>query len=249
MKNLCWLRSLRRHAYGLALLMTPPCIAMGASVAIFTPEGKIADIQQVRATFDEAMLPLGSISAPDPFSISCPMRGRAHWIDQKTWVWDMPAAEPEGQKCTFTLRDDLKTLTGNAVTGKRAFAFELPALSYNERIRIAYMQPRQGSTVREDQLFLVTFDRPIQAPRPTLYCIVGDKPRQPAVVNDADQEPIRQRKLGISGQSLAVRCPAPLAESSHLRLILDRGPGRDQNVYDYQVRGPVAADLQCVNFD
>ena len=248
MKNSYWIRSMLRRALALTIGAMLPCLAMAASVSIFSPEGKIADVQQVRVSFDEPMLPLGSINTADPFTIACPMQGRAHWINQNTWVWDLPAADPQGQKCTFTLRDDLKTLSGKPLTGKRVFGFELPELSYNQRIRIAYVEP-YGGLVREDQLFLVTFDHPILAPQPALYCVADDQQRRPVQIDDAVQDQIRQGKLGRQDSSLAVRCPGTLTESSQLHLVLDRGAGRDTSTFGFQVRGPVAASIECVRID
>ncbi len=240
--------ALARLLKGAALAVGVQLLALGtlhaATVTNFTPQGSVAEVQQVRAIFSQAMVTLGDTSAPDPFSIACPMRGNGHWVDQRTWVWDMQAAEPSGQSCTFTLRDDLKTLSQEAFTGARTFHFSLPALSYNQRINISFMYPRAGQVIREDQRFLAIFDHPIQSPSPAMFCESNGHARQSAIILNDEETAELKKSVGIEGPALGLRCPDRFEQSSMLRLVLERGEGRDRS-FDFRVRGPLSAVIVC----
>jgi hypothetical protein len=50
----------------------------------FTPQGTVKQVRQVTARFSESMVPLGDPrAARSPFTITCPEKGAARWIDSR----------------------------------------------------------------------------------------------------------------------------------------------------------------------
>ncbi|MDO9194796.1 MAG: Ig-like domain-containing protein, partial [Undibacterium sp.] len=123
--------------------------AQAASVIRFSPQGEIAQIRQVRATFSEAAVAFGDPKAPSPFDVKCSEAGTAHWADDKNWVFDFNRDLPPATQCAFNLKAGFKTVAGNAIVGKSSFAFSTggPAV-----IRI---QPYGGASIEEEQAFIL----------------------------------------------------------------------------------------------
>ena len=124
-----------------------------ARVELFSPQGVVKQIRQVRVRFSEPMVPLGDPrSAVEPFEISCPEKGRGRWVDSRNWSYDFERDLPAGIRATFTVRQDLRSLSGNALTGTRQFAFSTGGPA------ILMSNPYEGSTVEEEQIFILKLD-------------------------------------------------------------------------------------------
>jgi hypothetical protein len=68
-------RTISRSAaflHGLALFVLSLGAVQAATVTTFSPQGEVAEIRQVRATFSESMVPFGDLRQADPFNIKCP---------------------------------------------------------------------------------------------------------------------------------------------------------------------------------
>src|SRR5262245_64540014 len=101
-----------------------PTAAPAAEVIQFNPQGTIKRVRQVTARFSEPMVPLGDPrGAADPFEIECPEAGSGRWVDSRSWVYDFARDLPAGGRCRFRLRPGLRSLAGEAVTGRQEFAF------------------------------------------------------------------------------------------------------------------------------
>jgi hypothetical protein len=69
-------------------------------------------------------IPLGDPTrSRDPFTITCPVAGTGRWVDGRTWVYAFDRDLPAGLRCTFRLRDDVRTLDGATLRGPGEFAF------------------------------------------------------------------------------------------------------------------------------
>src|SRR6185436_17314896 len=100
----------------------------GPAVEVFTPQGQAKGVRQVAVRFSEPMVAFGDPRLPDPFAVRCEgdperLKGRGRWADQKNWVYDFESDLPAGQQCRYTVRSDLKSAAGEALTGGREFAF------------------------------------------------------------------------------------------------------------------------------
>jgi uncharacterized protein YfaS (alpha-2-macroglobulin family) len=149
---------MKRTAFVIALLaLLIPCRLQAqqqASVELFSPQGTVKDIRQVRARFSEAMVPFGDPRAiTSPFLIQCPYRGTARWADSRNWIYDFDEDLPAGAECEFILTLGLRTLSGKEIRGQNRFMFSTGGP------KIISSQPYQGSQqVNEDQVFILTLD-------------------------------------------------------------------------------------------
>nr|MCU0604486.1 hypothetical protein [Desulfobacterales bacterium] len=98
-----------QRARWIALMLLLWCSAPGAQeparVSLFSPQGEVRDVRQVRATFSEAMVPFGDPRASAaPFGVECSESGQGRWVDPRTWVYDFASDLPAGLRCSFRLR-------------------------------------------------------------------------------------------------------------------------------------------------
>src|SRR5690348_14968135 len=101
--------------------------AAGAAVRVefFSPQGYVRRVRQVVVRFSASMVTLGDPRSPDPFTVSCPARGKGRWADTRDWVYDFDADLDAGIRCRFTVKPGLKSLSGAPVaSGSRSFRFE-----------------------------------------------------------------------------------------------------------------------------
>lgn len=137
------------------LLLSPAAFAgtvSPAQVIRFTPQGAVKGVvRQVTVRFSEPMVPLGDPrSLVEPFTITCPESGTARWADSLNWIYDFSRDLPAGVRCTFRLRDGLKSLTRKPLTGQQEFSFSTggPAI-------ISYLPYER---IEEDQAFVLFLD-------------------------------------------------------------------------------------------
>ncbi len=118
-------------------------------VLVFTPQGTVQRVRQVRVQFSEPMVPFGDPQVADPFIVSCPEKGTGRWADPSNWAYDFDRDLPAGVQCEFKLRDGIKSLSDAMITGSRVFRFSTGGPS------ILHSRPYQGSTISEDQIFVL----------------------------------------------------------------------------------------------
>ena len=138
-------------------------------VESFSPQGYVRTVRQVVVRFSTPMVALGDPRLADPFTVSCPARGKGRWADTRNWVFDFDADLDAGVRCRFMLKRGLKSANGTAVTGRRSFRFETGGPA------ILGSLPRDGwEEIDEQQVFLVRLDAP--ARRTSIeahaYCVV-----------------------------------------------------------------------------
>ncbi len=124
-----------------------------AMVALFSPQGMVKNVRQVTARFSEQMVPFGDSGLTDPFEITGDVKGKGRWADGKNWVYDFDRNLPAGVICAFTLKPDLKTLSGKTVIGKSSFTFSTGGPA------IIRSNPYKGhSSIDEEQVFIIVTD-------------------------------------------------------------------------------------------
>ena len=144
-------RTLSSIAFALMMSISADAIAADP-VALFSPNGTVKQIRQATARFTVPMVALGDPRLADPFDIDCAAHGRGRWADERNWVYDFDADLPAGVRCTFKLRDGLRDRDGAPVSSSRSFVFD----SGGPAIRTSL--PYEGSTIDEDQVFLLALD-------------------------------------------------------------------------------------------
>ncbi|HLE41658.1 MAG TPA: alpha-2-macroglobulin, partial [Nitrospirota bacterium] len=227
------------------------------TVEFFSPKGEVKGVRQVTARFTEQMAPFGDPRLVEPFQISCPETGRQRWADGKNWVYDFEHDLPAGVVCEFTLKPDVRTLSGAKVVGTQKFAFSTggPAVRRSN--------PYEGSSVVEDQIFILWLDA--EPKESTIldnaYCavdgiservgiriITGDDRKQ--VLSAVSGRHWREEEKKLS--ELVVQCKQTFPNSSRVTLVWGKGiqslsnvPTSQDQKLPYRTRPPFAATFSC----
>lgn len=241
---------------GLAGLLCMAGIAAAASVVSVSPQGEVAAVRQVVVRFSEAVVPLGDLRQGEPATLACTgaaTAGNARWIDHRTWAHDFAEALPPGVRCTLKIKPGWKPL-GGELTGPAEWRFSTggPAI-----VRIT---PFQGTTIEEDQTFVVQLSGPVvdaAVPRHAWCEIEGLGEAVPVrLVGGAERDAVlkAQRLEKVADRVLLLACSRPLPNGAKVRLVWGKGIASrsDPKVltsveqrYDYHVRTAFTADFSC----
>ena len=113
----------------------------------------VKDVRQVAVRFSEPMVAFGDPRLPEPFAIDCEARGRGRWADTRNWIYDFESGLPAGLECRFTLREGLRSVAGNPVTGRRQYSFDTGGPSIRASL------PMDGDiAIDADQVFVLALD-------------------------------------------------------------------------------------------
>jgi len=124
-----------------------------AEIKSFSPEGVVKGVRQVTAAFSEPMVAFGDPRLADPFTVQCPGKGQGRWIDTHTWSYDFAADLPGGVECEFRLKDDVRSLSGNDVAGRKSFRLSTGGPGVTRSI------PFEGNEqIDERQIFVLYLD-------------------------------------------------------------------------------------------
>ena len=127
-------------------------------VDLFSPRGEMRDVRQATARFSVPMVALGDPRLADPFVVSCPGPGKGRWADGRNWVYRLRRRPASGLTCTFSLRDDIRTLSGEPLQGTQIFKFTTGGPA------IVDSYPDEGwELVDEEQIFLLKLAAPATA--------------------------------------------------------------------------------------
>lgn len=129
-----------------------PLLAADVQIELFSPQGAVKNVRQVTARFTAPMVPFGDPRLVEPFEIMCPEKGTARWADARNWVFDFDRDLPAGISCTFRVKNDLKSLNGEPLTGLSEYSFTTggPAIRHS--------LPYEGSAIDEQQIFVLGLD-------------------------------------------------------------------------------------------
>lgn len=225
--------------------------AMAAGVVGFTPQGDVAQVHQVRATFSEAVVKFGDPKAPSPFDVDCAVAGTSRWADGKNWVFDFDRDLPPGTRCSFTLKPGVKALSGAALTGKSAFRFSTggPAIIRH----LPY-----GDDIEEEQAFILFQNGAVsqESVREHLFCEVQGVHERVPVKFPGEQ--IRKTLLQQFAQKIdpalvtIVQCQQRFPNDASVSLIWDKGITTPDGIattvaqtFKFKVRPNFTATLSC----
>ncbi|MES2071393.1 MAG: MG2 domain-containing protein [Pseudomonadota bacterium] len=226
--------------------------AGAATINRFSPQGEVAQVRQVRASFSEPAIQFGDPKAPAPFDIHCAEAGTARWADDKNWIFDFVRDLPPGTKCSFTLKPGFKTLAGNAVGGKTAFQFNTGGPA------VVNIQPYQGENIDEEQAFILTQNGVATEAslREHLYCeIEGVHERVPVKFVAADLRAELLKKFTSKGEAervTIVQCQQRFPNEAAVRLVWDKGIATASGIsttlpqsFKFRTRKAFAASFSC----
>ncbi|TFW18160.1 alpha-2-macroglobulin family protein [Duganella callida] len=149
------MRLLSRFIALAAFCGLPLVVLADTSITSFSPAGSVKGVRQATARFSAQMVPLGDMRLGDPFTIDCPEQGTGRWIDGQNWSYDFARDLPAGVSCRFTLRDDIKDLAGQPLSGERKFSFDTGGPA------VVNSAPREGAwSIDEQQIFVLALDAP-----------------------------------------------------------------------------------------
>jgi alpha-2-macroglobulin len=137
------------------LLLSASAFAQeAAQVEMFSPQGMVKEVRQVSVRFSDPMVPFGDPRGlMDPFEILCPEKGSSRWADGRNWIVDFDRNLPAGVRCEFRLKEEVRTLAGKNLIGRKEFTFNTGGPSIrNDSI------PREGADIDEEQIFILILD-------------------------------------------------------------------------------------------
>ena len=98
-----------------------------ATLKTMSPQGEVALVRQVRATFSESMVKFGDPRLPAPLDVACrpdaAQGGTGRWVDDKTWVFDFAKDVPPGTTCRVTPHPGIRSVAGAPVAAAASFDF------------------------------------------------------------------------------------------------------------------------------
>ena len=142
----------------------PEVVSGPLEVVRFQPEGDIAIAPFVTITFNQPMVPLGTLgqlaAADVPATISPAVPGSWQWIGTRTLRFDADAEQydrlPMATDYTVTVPAGTKSANGGELAQEVEFAFRTPPLT------VESFSP-QGDGLELEPVFLATFDQQIDA--------------------------------------------------------------------------------------
>lgn len=227
-----------------------------ARIVLFTPQGEVKGVRQVRATFSEPMVPLGDPRGViEPFELDCPERGTGRWADSKNWIYEFDRDLPAGIRCEFRLKPETRALSGHEIAGQRSFSFSTGGPAIVESV------PYKGSTsIDEEQVFILTLDAeptPDSVLDNVSFSVRGvqDRVGVRIVTGEEREEILEAHYTGLERPSLPhilIQCRQRFPASSEVSLIWGKGmsaktgvsTAQDQ-VLSFKTRPRFTAAFRC----
>jgi len=224
-----------------------------AYVEMFSPQGTVKGARQVTARFSEQMLPFGEPRFVAPFVINCPEKGQARWIDGKTWSYDFDKDLPAGIRCEFTLKEALKTLSGNEIKGQKKYSFSTGGPAITESY------PWEGSeSLDEDQIFVLTLDAKTNENSiltKVFFSIEGINERVGVRIIKGNEREKILKSIGYRDDNtlrVLLQSKQRFPNNSVVRLIWGKGvmsltgvKTTEDQVLNFKTRGPFTATFSC----
>ena len=225
-----------------------------ATITSFSPEGVVKNVKQVKVNFSAQMVPFGNPRVKtDQFEITCPVEGKARWIDEKTFVYEFPNNLEAGIVCKFLLKSNTKTLAGKEITGNKSFQFSTGGPT------ALFTNPYEGSTIDEDQIFILKMDAEVKESsleNRLMFEIEGIKERVAAtIIKPSDAQDILKAEFGEKFKTeklLLIKSKLRFPNKAKVSLILGKGiesksgvKTDEDRVLAFSARTAFSADFSC----
>ncbi len=231
-----------------------PGASEAVTVELFSPQGTARVVRQVTARFSAPMVPLGDPHAgAAPFVIDCSETGAGRWVDSRTWAYDFERDVPGGVRCLFTLRDNLRALSGAPVTAEKSFTFSTggPAI-------IASIPSAGDEGIDEEQAFVVqTNALPTESSLLDHAAFAIDGIAESvgvSIVSGTAREQILSTLPPDWNKEtvLVLQSKQRFPSDAHVRLVWDRGIAaasgvatEQPQVLEFKTRAPFTAAIEC----
>lgn len=254
---------------GLSSLLAPAVVvalcsglpARAVEIASVSPQGEVAQVQNVVVRFKVATTQLGDPALSDPVSLRCGdagPHGKGRWTNDREWIFDFSRPLPAGAKCSVVASADFRPTAPGASaawTGRREFSFQLGAPT------VRRISPWEGGKIEEDQRFVLQLSgtAKLDTVAPHMWCeskALGERiPVEMRGVLERD-ELLHALKLDeAKGQSwILVGCTRPLPAGAEATLVWGAGIAaaanesvrtRTDRRFRFSVRAPLTAELSC----
>ncbi|WP_297212753.1 MULTISPECIES: alpha-2-macroglobulin family protein [Thermodesulfovibrio] len=226
-----------------------------ASIKLFSPQGYVNGVKQVKVVFSEQIVTFGDINAPQPFDIKCDIKGKGTWLDEKTWIYDFEREIPAGVRCEFTLRAHIKTLSGREIVGQKNFQFNTGGPS------IIQSFPGEVDGIDENQAFILHLDgEPDESSvLSNVYCAIeGINERVGIIIIKGEERYKILRSYGLKESELKnqfriiVQCKRTFPNNSRVKLIWGKGvksssgiENQKEQVLNFKTREAFTINLKC----
>lgn len=225
-----------------------------------SPQGEVAQVNQVVAKFDESVIPLGSDKGPAAVTVRCNdaqvVKGAGRWNDDKTWVFDFENALPPGLKCSLVVKPGLKSLQGNAYSGIEQFRFSTGGPF------VQAIQPYENSRVDEEQYFALRLSgsASLASVQANTWCaaegigeriavrLLSGKERTDLLKAQGWEKEAAQNPLAF----VTLTCQRRFTPAAKIHLVFDKGIATPNGVantvakrFAFQVQDPFEASFSC----
>jgi hypothetical protein len=232
-------------------------LAHAARVTALSPQGEVAQVQQVQMRFSDAVVAMGDPRLPAPFVLACngsTPAGNSNWDDDRNWTLYLREPIAAGSRCTLKANPAFKPLDG-ALQGPTEFGFSTGAPV------VLSAQPYPGASIEEDQHFLLRLNGApdLASVRKNAWCEVeglGERLPVRLIEGPEREQTIKalRRDTGPGGTLLLLSCQRPLPADVGVRLVWGAGiaaAGQPQLVsrraqrYGWKVRPRFLAEFTC----
>jgi len=234
--------------------------ACAAPVASITPQGEVAQVQQVLVRFSEAVLPLGRLQQTAPYTLACEggtPAGSARWLNERSWAFDFNEALGAGKRCTLRVNPAFVPAAGTSWQGPREHSFSTGAPV------VVSVAPWPGSRIEEDQHFLLRLNGAVDlaSVRRAAWCeMEGLLDRLPVAVVEGAARAAVLREQGRAlpdAHAVLLRCQRPLVADARVRLVWGAGiaspaaagrpplVSRREQRFEWPVRPRFTAEFRC----
>ncbi|NYT57502.1 alpha-2-macroglobulin [Alcaligenaceae bacterium] len=254
------------HRLGVAVLAGALCVptAWATQISQFSPQGKVAQVESIKLSFDKSVIAFGEGQAPAPVQVQCDdaeLKGNGRWLDDRRWTYVFTDNPGPGVTCQVKLDPAFQTLNNEPVSGKTSFSFQTggPVVSSTRPY---------GPTIAEDQIFVLRFNGKVDAS--TLLnssrCLIeglGEAVPPRLITGDARKQILKSAYYSRSEQwdteaTQLLQCTRRLPAEGQVQLSVGPGvttltsAGRSAvastkpQVFDYTVRKEFKASFSCM---
>ncbi|MES2614067.1 MAG: alpha-2-macroglobulin, partial [Bdellovibrionota bacterium] len=226
----------------------------GVDILSFSPQNFIKDVRQVKVSFSDDMVAFGDPrSIKDPFQTSCTPAipsGHSRWADSKNWTYDFDQDLEGGIQCVFTVKQNLKSLSGKLYIGKNSFDFNTGGPA------VIGSQPYEGSEdIDEEQIFILSLNAKVN-PQTLLQNVyfaeegVGEK--IPIKILNADPRPEADREKDVKNVVI-LQAQRRFIPNAKVTLVWGAGVSTLSGIatttnatYSFKVRSEFSTEFNCV---
>ena len=228
-------------------------------ITSLTPQGEVAQVRQLVASFDQSAIRFGDPKAAAPLNVSCSDtqagKGTGRWTSDKRWVFDFEGDLPPGVRCTATRVASFKSDSGAELSGPERYQFNTGGPF------VRSVRPNYGK-IDEQQSFMLELNgaASLASVRDNVWCAAdGVGERVPVRLIDGADRAALLKSLGRDKQAekeplrfVTLQCNRTLTPASRVQLVYGKGVATPSGVannvekrFNFEVREPFAVSFTC----